>query len=334
MDQVADVVNETIKAPENATKTPTVELNLESSIASLALFLMAVISIYIGSKRSVHALKSSLEEENTKNLEIMSKEDAMKFPLFASMALLGIYLVFKAHCQSPCTILFSKSEVLYLNEIVLARIGRELKWFGSTSFSYMFLECFSFDFERKDVFPLAFSLAVGFTYLFTQHWISNNIIGVAIATTAIEYLHLDKVINGCILLSGLFFYDIFWVFATDVMVSVAKSFEAPIKVVFPRDILTGGLFSKELSMLGLGDIVIPGIFLALLLRFDARLNRNGCQTYFWTSFFAYVVGLLATFAAMYIFKHAQPALLYLVPTCLGFPLTLALIKGDLGAMFK
>ncbi|RWW22954.1 hypothetical protein GW17_00012823 [Ensete ventricosum] len=29
---------------------------------------------------------------------------------------------------------------------------------------------------------------------------------------------------------GLFFYDIFWVFFTPVMVSVAKSFDAPVKV--------------------------------------------------------------------------------------------------------
>ena len=54
---------------------------------------------------------------------------------------------------------------------------------------------------------------------------------------------------------GLFFYDIFWVFGTDVMVTVAKSFDAPIKLLFPKD-----LFAAELqySMLGLGDIVIPG----------------------------------------------------------------------------
>ncbi len=30
--------------------------------------------------------------------------------------------------------------------------------------------------------------------------------------------------------AGLFIYDIFWVFFTPVMVSVAKSFDAPIKV--------------------------------------------------------------------------------------------------------
>jgi Signal peptide peptidase len=40
---------------------------------------------------------------------------------------------------------------------------------------------------------------------------------------------LNNVVTGCILLGGLFFYDIFWVFGTNVMVTVAKSFEAPIK---------------------------------------------------------------------------------------------------------
>ena len=39
---------------------------------------------------------------------------------------------------------------------------------------------------------------------------------------------------GALLLSGLFFYDIFWVFGTPVMVSVAKSLDAPIKLLFPR----------------------------------------------------------------------------------------------------
>ena len=33
--------------------------------------------------------------------------------------------------------------------------------------------------------------------------------------------------------AGLFVYDVFWVFFTPVMVSVAKSFDAPIKVRNP-----------------------------------------------------------------------------------------------------
>ena len=34
------------------------------------------------------------------------------------------------------------------------------------------------------------------------------------------------------------------------------------------------------------------------------------------------------------YKHAQPALLYLVPACLGVPLLLALCRGDIKSMFQ
>jgi minor histocompatibility antigen H13 len=38
---------------------------------------------------------------------------------------------------------------------------------------------------------------------------------------------------GFVLLGGLFFYDIFFVFGTDVMVTVAVSMDVPIKVLPP-----------------------------------------------------------------------------------------------------
>ena len=47
----------------------------------------------------------------------------------------------------------------------------------------------------------------------------------AFAINGVELLHINNVLTGCILLGGLFFYDIFWVFGTNVMVTVAKSFE-------------------------------------------------------------------------------------------------------------
>lgn len=66
-----------------------------------------------------------------------------------------------------------------------------------------------------------------------QHWIANNLFGIAFAINGVELLHLNNVVTGCILLCGLFVYDIFWVFGTNVMVTVAKSFEAPIKCENP-----------------------------------------------------------------------------------------------------
>ena len=49
------------------------------------------------------------------------------------------------------------------------------------------------------------------------------------------------------------------------MLTVAKNVDAPIKLQFPRDLSTD---PKQFSILGLGDIVIPGIFMSLCLRFD------------------------------------------------------------------
>jgi len=70
------------------------------------------------------------------------------------------------------------------------------------------------------------------------------------------------------MLWGLFFYDIFWVYGTDVMVTVAKSIDAPIKLQFPFTKIEDGVAVPKFSMLGLGDIVVPGIFVGMTLKYD------------------------------------------------------------------
>ena len=130
------------------------------------------------------------------------------------------------------------------------------------------------------------------------------------------------------------------------MVTVAKSFEAPIKLVFPQDLLENGpLAANNFAMLGLGDIVIPGIFIALLLRFDLRSLKSKpsgdaaapsepAKIYFYTGFIAYISGLLLTIFIMHVYKHAQPALLYLVPLCVGAPILVAIVRGELMTLFS
>lgn len=103
--------------------------------------------------------------------------------------------------------------------------------------------------------------------------------------------------------------------------------------MFPQDLLEKGLDANNFAMLGLGDIVIPGIFIALLLRYDHSMKRKS-NFYFNVTFAAYLAGLVATVAVMHLFRHAQPALLYLVPACLGTPLFFALIRGDIKSLFK
>ena len=132
------------------------------------------------------------------------------------------------------------------------------------------------------------------------------------------------------MLSGLFVYDVFWVFGTEVMVSVAKGLNAPIKILFPKALGTLSGEKIPMSMLGLGDIVIPGIFVALMLRFDAaKVPGGGARHYFYSNLAAYTLGLCATVGVMHFFDHAQPALLYLVPACIFSSLGVASVKGQL-----
>jgi len=124
------------------------------------------------------------------------------------------------------------------------------------------------------------------------------------------------------------------VFGTDVMVTVAKSFDAPVKLLFPKELFAETL---QFSMLGLGDIVIPGIFIALLLRFDAFRAANKKpfpKSYFYSCYFAYFVGLVTTVFVMHVFQAAQPALLYLVPACKGSSFLHATFRGELSQLLS
>lgn len=275
----------------------------------------------------------------------MTSRDAMIFPFIASVALFSLYITFKLFSKDHINLLltgyFFFLEVLALAHLLSPVIGSLVPTsIPNVPFHIGFTKgkgnqkqsLIDYDFSSHDVVCLIIATIIGIWYLLQKHWIANNLFGVAFAVNGVELLHLNNVVTGLILLSGLFVYDVFWVFGTNVMVSVAKNFDAPIKLVFPQDLLENGLGAKNFAMLGLGDIVIPGIFIALLLRFDNSLRRKS-RTYFYSGYVAYFIGLLVTIAIMHIFRHAQPALLYLVPACAGAPMLIALIKGDITTLF-
>ena len=54
--------------------------------------------------------------------------------------------------------------------------------------------------------------------------------------------------------------------------------------------------------------------------------------YFYANFVAYVLGLVATVSVMHFFDAAQPALLYLVPACIGAALLTAAARGELSLL--
>uniref|UniRef100_A0A672GM15 Histocompatibility (minor) 13 n=1 Tax=Salarias fasciatus TaxID=181472 RepID=A0A672GM15_SALFA len=314
-----------------------------TALAYGSLVFMALLPIFFGALRSVTCSKS----KNAADMpETITSRDAARFPIIASCTLFGLYLFFKMFSQEYINLLLS----VYFFVLGVLALSHTMSPFMCRMFpeslpnkQYQLLftqgageakeEILNYEFDTKNLVCLLISSVVGVWYLLKKHWIANNLFGLAFALNGVELLHLNNVSTGCILLGGLFIYDVFWVFGTNVMVTVAKSFEAPIKLVFPQDLLEKGLGASNFAMLGLGDIVIPGIFIALLLRFDVSLKKNS-RTYFYASFLAYIFGLGLTIFVMHTFKHAQPALLYLVPACVGFPVIVALIKGELTEMFR
>lgn len=314
-----------------------------AALAYGSLLAMALLPIFFGAMRSVSCARG----KNSSDMpETITSRDAARFPIIASCTLFGLYIFFKIFSQEYINLLLSLYFFILgvlalahtispaMNRILPANIPNKQYHLLFTQGSGESKEdILNYEFDTRDLICLIISSVVGVWYILKKHWIANNLFGLAFALNGVELLHLNNVSTGCILLGGLFIYDIFWVFGTNVMVTVAKSFEAPIKLVFPQDLLEKGLEANNFAMLGLGDIVIPGIFIALLLRFDISLKKNS-HTYFYTSFVAYVFGLALTIFVMHTFKHAQPALLYLVPACIGFPLIVALLKGEITEMFR
>eukprot|EP00249_Psilotum_nudum_P015932 c25586_g1_i1 orf=362-1420(+) len=290
---------------------------------NLNVVVTACLTVFIGCHRSVKPAPPS---------ERMSKEHAMRFPFIGSAVLLSLFLLFKFLpkdlVNTVLILYFFALGVLALTATILpATEGILPKRFNEKTFALHFPFVQSIQLTFSQVLAGIPSTLFCVWYVLKKHWLANNTLGLAFSIQGIEMLSLGSFKIGAILLVGLFFYDIFWVFFTPVMVSVAKSFDAPIKLLFPT-----GDATKPFSMLGLGDIVVPGIFVALALRFD--ISRGKGQQYFKSAFGGYTAGLVVTILIMNLFQAAQPALLYIVPAVLGFLGVHCILKGEVKPLLE
>uniref|UniRef100_A0A8R1TTV9 Signal peptide peptidase n=1 Tax=Onchocerca volvulus TaxID=6282 RepID=A0A8R1TTV9_ONCVO len=318
----------------------------------------SVVSSYLPSKLSSH-LKIFPSLTNVTNASVVMEGDSSKILLQKTAHFLPfisqvniMYLLLVLLCWEGCVALATILKPIFSYVLRKLPIGNH-----QPKMNYPFLwslkrgkiemeegdieEASNDDFEyvlkvewdTHDVVAVLCCLCVGLSHLYRRHWITNNILGVAFSIYGIESIHLCSFKAGTMLLAGLFIYDVFWVFATDVMTTVAKGIDAPLLLQFPQDIYRHGLNNAgKHAMLGLGDIVIPGIFIALLRRFDHYIGSGGnCKKprhYFLITIVAYCFGLMITMGVMHFFKAAQPALLYLVPACVLVPLSVAAIRGE------
>ncbi|GAA5984748.1 hypothetical protein JCM11641_002172 [Rhodosporidiobolus odoratus] len=295
------------------------------------------------------------EEEEENDGERLTREDAYWFPVLGSVVLFSLFLCFKylpkewinrmlgGYMAIMAVAGLARSGVKVTQKV----IGEEkckglVKW--KLSLTKNGADEGHLTFTRLHLFILPLAALVSAAQLYTNHWILSNLVALSFSFNAISLLYIDSFATGSVLLAGLFFYDIWWVFGSkavfgkgaDVMVTVATSFEAPIKLLAPKTFAKGG---SDFSLLGLGDIVLPGIFIALALRFDYFMalrratvpfkpSSSYPRPYFWTVFAAYFFGLVTTVFIMHTFRAAQPALLYLSPACILSVVGCAALRGE------
>ena len=113
--------------------------------------------------------------------------------------------------------------------------------------------------------PLLFIL-ISLLQVVTKYWLIDNIYAIVLCILAIKHANLNKFAIALPMLWLLFFYDLYWVYESDVMVTVAKNINLPLRLKFPY-VGDDGV-SWKFSMLGLGDIVLPGMLLSLCIKYD------------------------------------------------------------------
>jgi signal peptide peptidase-like protein 2B len=155
------------------------------------------------------------------------------------------------------------------------------------------------------------------SYLITKSWMLNNVLGFSLIFTILSLFHIKSLKICAILLISAFFYDVFWVYfspnffhGTNLMVNAATKLDLPIKLEIPYFSNENPL--KQCMMLGLGDLVLPGLVLKFCHRFDFLKNT---KIYYEASIFLYVAALSLSGIMMSIFGP-QPVLFYMCPTLL------------------
>ena len=340
----------------------------------ISITLHSMLIIALGSFKSLEEMIKQMKkihidkEAGSSNIEKMNFNDAWQFPIVAGITLCGLYYAMEY---------FGKDAVNYFLMVYIAMGGSQgvkamlESFFGNAFAAYdkdllidinVKLIGLELQVTLFDLFCLMISGIQMILYVWSKNWVYNNILCLIFCTHALQSMFIGNFKNGFMLLTLLFFYDIFFVFGTDVMLTVAKGIDAPIKLLFPKDYTKEG--KAAFSILGLGDIVIPGIFVSLCLRFDflksikveyldqlikadakgtakedpmsylVKMAVNCDKSYFKAVNIGYLLAMICTIVVMLVFEHGQPALLYLVPGCIISVLTTACMRGEYSKMME
>lgn len=332
-------------------------------------FVVSLTLIIYGSLRAIKIEECNEEEDENENdnskttniswqnLHTIEATQAVALPLCASILLLVMFFFFDSLqllFTLMMTVLATVASAFLL--LPICQYATSLCFNNANKIS---LGCCG-RFTPAEISALLTSSVVVMMWVFTGHWLLMDVLSMALCVAMIAIVRLPSLKVSVLLLFGLLVYDVFWVFLSEyifnvnVMVTVAtqpaynplhyltnrlhvrESMQAPLKISLPAKLI----FPRKnghFSMLGLGDVVMPGLLLCFVLRFDKYKEMSASTpatiTYFHCSLLGYFVGLLTATLVSEASKSAQPALLYLVPFTLLPIVIRAYLQGDLRKMW-
>jgi len=272
------------------------------------------------------------KESNDTPREVLSASRIKSYPFLAGASLIGIQVMLEYLGPKRVNYLFmyyfglaGTNSIWFLLRAFFKMKSRKLFYYPSSKsiLTEFVLPNQRVPFFLHDIPLYLIALIVNVAYYQTRNNIANNIIAFSIAFFAILSIRIEKFTSAAPLLWSLLIYDVFFVYQTDVMTSVAMGLEGPVK-------LQVNLRGRGNSVLGLGDIVIPGLFIAVCSRFDTFLNKvTGRRSYYWlTGLIFYSIAMGVTDLVCYITKKGQPALLFITPLVTVPIVLMALIRRE------
>ncbi|KAJ8477549.1 hypothetical protein OPV22_021276 [Ensete ventricosum] len=284
-----------------------------------------------------------LEMETTGSSGVVdiNTTSAILFVVVASCFLILLYKLMSFWFVELLVVLFAIGGVEGLQTCLVAMLSRWFKRAGETFIKVPFFGAVSYLTLAVSPFCVAFAVLWAVYRRVSFAWIGQDVLGIALIITVLQIVRVPNLKVGMVLLSCAFLYDIFWVFVSkrwfheSVMIVVARGDRTaedgvPMLLKIPRMFDPWGGY----SIIGFGDILLPGLLIAFSLRYDWAARKNLQTGYFLWSMVAYGSGLLITYVALNLMDgHGQPALLYIVPFTLGTLLTLGWRRGELTNLF-
>ncbi|XP_078182634.1 SIGNAL PEPTIDE PEPTIDASE-LIKE 2 [Carex rostrata] len=267
----------------------------------------------------------------------ISTLSAILFVVVASFFLILLYKLMSYWFVELLVVLFCIGGVEGLQTCLVALLSI---WFKRAAESFVkvpFFGAVSYLTVAVSPFCIVFAVLWGIYRRLSLAWIGQDILGIALIITVLQIVRLPNLKVGSVLLGLAFLYDIFWVFVSkwwfheSVMIVVARGDKTdedgvPMLLKIPRMFDPWGGY----SIIGFGDILLPGLLIAFALRYDWLAKKSLRGGYFLWTMVAYGAGLLVTYVALNLMDgHGQPALLYIVPFTLGTLLALGRKRGEL-----